>query len=164
MKKFPAVGSLFSERYNCFSLYFFNQFLPCQLPSSVEYGKSGEIFLNDCNMFKKMNNGRCFTSLHLMSRHLTKELVLHKESISWSIMITQLLNLIWMVQLPSFYMNLIRNLTLNISWEETFLLHRPGRLTNLKFSATIMDSTEDFDAMDFDSRKYWWWRNWLHYA
>ena len=28
----------------------------------------------------------------------------------------------------------------------------PGHIMNLKFSATVMDSTEDFDAMNFKSR------------
>ena len=104
--------------------------------------------LHICNSFKKMNNGKCFT--------------FNESSFDHTLGQTQGLNFVVNYDYPGTSTDLGRPITI--------MLHEssqkpdvkniigmnfravPGHILDLKISATAINSTEAFDAMDFNSR------------
>ena len=108
---------------------------------------SDKLILKECNLFKKMSNRQCFTS--------------NESSFDHRVGLTQGVNFVINYDYPE------REGENNPA---TIILHdpnqqpdiknmmaknfrvEPGHIIDLKFSATVIESTEDFDAMNFESR------------
>ena len=109
---------------------------------------SDKLILKNCKVFKKMSNARCFT--------------FNESSFDQRVGNTQGVNFLINYDYPVS--------TADNNEPVTVILHEPnqqpdidnimgknfyvapGHIMNLKFSATVIDSTEDFDAMNFKSR------------
>ena len=105
--------------------------------------------LQKCNNFKKLNNGKCFTFNESSFDHILGQ--------------THGLNFVANYNYPG--------TNADLSDPITIMLHEssqkpdienimgdnfraaPGRIIDLKISATVIDTTESFDAMNFNSRK-----------
>ena len=109
---------------------------------------SDELILKDCNLFKKMSNGRCFT--------------FNESSFDQRVGHTQGVNFMVNYDYPAIKDEMNDPVTIILHepnqkpdikniMGKTFRV-APGHIMDLKFSATVIESTEDFDAMNFGSR------------
>ena len=120
----------------------FNDLIPL-----CSYG-SDKLILNDCNLFKKMSNGRCFT--------------FNEASFDQRVGVTQGVNFMINYDYPVSEGEINNPVTIilhepnqqpdikNIMGKNFHV--SPGHIMDLKFVATVTDSTADFDAMHFESR------------
>ena len=105
--------------------------------------------LYKCNNFKKLNNGKCFTFNESSFDHILGQ--------------THGLNFVANYNYPGTDADLRDPITIILhepsqkpDIENIMGLNfraAPGRIIDLKISATVIDTTESFDAMNFNSRK-----------
>ena len=136
------IGKNNTTIWDAFTKNVYNDLIPL-----CSYG-SDKVVLKDCNLFKKMSNGQCFT--------------FNESSFDHRVGLTQGVNFVINYDYPG--------TADEINNPATIILHdpnqqpdiknimaknypvEPGHIIDLKFSATVIESTEDFDAMNFESR------------
>ena len=119
-----------------------NDFIPL-----CSYGATNtELF--HCSAFKKIEQDHCFTFNDSSFTHMLGK--------------TEGLNFLVNYDFPGTHMDMSKPFTIilhepnqdpdikNIKGKNFFV--RPGKMVDLKITATVVDSTEDFDAMSFESR------------
>ena len=119
-----------------------NDFIPL-----CSYGATNnELF--HCTAFKKIDQDRCFTFNESSFTHMPGK--------------TEGMNFLVNYDFPGTHMDMSKPFTIilhepnqdpdikNIKGKNFFV--RPGKMVDLKITTTVVDSTEDFDAMSFESR------------
>ena len=109
---------------------------------------SDNLILKSCKVFKKMDNGQCFTFNESTFAHR----VGHTQGVNflvnydYPIISTEITNPVTIILHEPNQQPDIKNIM-----GKNFHVP-PGYIMDLKFVSTVSDSTEDFDAMDLESR------------
>ena len=109
---------------------------------------SDNVILKSCKVFKKMNNGQCFT--------------FNESTFDHRVGRTQGLNFLVNYDYPMIRAEMNNPVTIILHepnqqpdikdiMGKNFRVH-PGHIMDLKFVSTVSNSTKDFDAMNFESR------------
>ena len=132
------IGKNNTKMWETFTRNTFNNLIPlCSYASD-------KLILNDCNLFKKMSNGQCFT-FNESSFGLTQgvSFVINYDYPATADEINNPATII--LNDPNQQPDIKNIMAKNYPVER-------GHIMDLKFSATVIESKEDFDAMNFDSR------------